>query len=519
MKPSISDSEADPRAIAAEMIDALKHQFPVCLSSDEFHFFPQAVPEIGRGSEWDDFSDERVAAVAGKLSSWETALRSIETSAASTADRIDAVVLRRIATALREQLTLVAPQRSQPTFHLTVLAIGLAEALEAGEEHWRLRIEAVPAFLERARKTLRDVPQLFHEMGLEMTRKISGWLAGMAEHRHGVEKALSAKERFDRHLRTLPGSPEFRLEPELYARVAEAHIGCALPVEEISAWLDREIAETRRLLEKESERMNPDRPWQETAARLSRPLSGETPEKHYRTIIDQLAWHCVEQGLVAPELVAATPIRVMPVPDHLRPVRSVAAYSMPPGHPPRGGTFFTAPGRTDRLPGDWELLTAHETYPGHHLLDARRWGLGRALRRHIEFPLFYEGWASFSEEVLFDTGFFSGGTNRFLMAKRRFWRAMRGRLDISLHWERRTPAEAATFMTDEGLDRKTAAAMVRRYALKPGYQLCYTIGRLKFRRLYDRWTEENRDHGEFVRRVMAEGEIGLDLLEEVLFGA
>ena len=376
-----------------------------------------------------------------------------------------------------------------------------------------------PRLLEMILSRLRDIPHLCQEMGLEMTRKISGWLAGMADHRHGVGKALSAMERFDRHLQTLPVSEEFRVDPDLYARIADAHIGCALPVADISAWLAGEIEETRRLLAMASERLNPGRPWQETAAALRPTLADETPEERYGAIIDRLAAHCIEQELAAPELVASTPIRVMPVPDHLRPVRSVAAYSMPPGYPPRGGTFFTAPGRADRLPGDWELLTAHETYPGHHLLDARRWSLDRAFRRHIEFPLFYEGWASFSEEILFDTGFFAGAKNRLLMAKRRFWRAMRGRLDIALHWERRTLQEAAQLMAVEGLDRKTAAAMVRRYALKPGYQLCYTIGRLKFKRLYDRWTAENRDRGEFVRRVMAEGEIGLDLLEEVLFGA
>jgi hypothetical protein len=361
------------------------------------------------------------------------------------------------------------------------------------------------------------VPRLFLVMGLEMAGKIRRWLASLKGPRKGIGAAQSALAAFESHLHTVPARAEFRIDPELYARVAAAHIGCAMPVAEIIDLLDVEIAETRRLLVEVSGRLSPERPWQETAAALDQPISGGSVETRYGETIERLGRHCIEGRLVSAELVAATPIRVTPVPAHLTPVRSVAAYSMPPGHPPQGGTFFTDPERASSLPGDWELLTAHETYPGHHLLDARRWNLARKLRRHIEFPLFYEGWASFSEELLFDTGFFSGDENRLLMAKRRFWRALRGRVDAALHWERKSLDEASALFTGEGLDPERAGAMVRRYALKPGYQLCYTVGRVKFRSLYNRWRAEGGGPAAFVRKVTAEGEIGLDRLEGALF--
>jgi len=190
---------------------------------------------------------------------------------------------------------------------------------------------------------------------------------------------------------------------------------------------------------------------------------------------------------------------------------------MPPRHPPMGGTFFILEsGKNDPIPIDYQLLTAHETFPGHHLLDTCRWQQTRAIRRHIEFPLFYEGWASFAEELMFETGFFSGQTNRILMAKRRFWRAVRGQIDVDIHTRVRTLDEAASMLTSTGMPQDRARAMVRRYCLKPGYQLSYTIGRRRFLKIYTSWCRENKNPAEFARKVLEEGEIGFHHLEKIL---
>ena len=201
----------------------------------------------------------------------------------------------------------------------------------------------------------------------------------------------------------------------------------------------------------------------------------------------------------------------------MRPVRSHAAYSMPPEHPPRGGIFYILDtGAGTRMPADYRLLAAHETFPGHHLLDTCRWGHARPVRRHIEFPLFYEGWASFADELLFDTGFFSGPADHLLMAKRRFWRAMRGQVDFDIHTRRSSLDEAAAFLCKAGMRRRHAQPMVRRYCLKPGYQLAYTVGRCRFRRLYDTYRQPAGDPDAFARRVLAQGEIGFQHLSRIL---
>jgi uncharacterized protein (DUF885 family) len=117
---------------------------------------------------------------------------------------------------------------------------------------------------------------------------------------------------------------------------------------------------------------------------------------------------------------------------------------------------------------------------------------------------------------MFETRFFSGPVNRMLMAKRRFWRAMRGQVDFDIHMGRRTLDEAAAFLIFQGMAPRRATAMVRRYCLKPGYQLAYTMGRRRFRHLYDTFTPEEPNPVAFARRVLAQGEIGFNHLEQVL---
>jgi uncharacterized protein (DUF885 family) len=264
--------------------------------------------------------------------------------------------------------------------------------------------------------------------------------------------------------------------------------------------------------------MSPGRSWQDVVNNLPRPTipSGGIGDV-YQSIISELAQHCMQQGVVSETSVDQCPVAVEPIPDYMRTVRSNAAFSMPPQHPPQGGTFYILnSGRSDAIPAEYQLLAAHETYPGHHLLDTSRWNHARPVRRHIEFPIFYEGWASFAEELMFDTGFFSGPTDQMLMAKRRFWRAIRGQVDFDIHMRRRTPAEAVADLAAEGMPSINARAMVQRYCLKPGYQLSYTMGRRRFLRLYEDYHSNDNDPVGFVRKVLAQGEIGFHHLKRKL---
>ena len=357
-------------------------------------------------------------------------------------------------------------------------------------------------------------------MGCEMIRQLLPWLSSLNIDEALLSPVVRSLERLDDHLKQIATSKDFLLPKDLYDQIAFHHMGCYMNTDEISRQIDHEITETRSILESLSKKISAKKTWTEIIKALPQPGLGSGGVKQlYQSMILQLADHCLQNGLVTSLMKSQCPVFVEEVPDYLLPVRSNAAYSIPPGYPPKGGTFFIMTS-DDKMsvPSDYRLLTAHETFPGHHLLDTLRWGLKRALRRHIEFPVFYEGWACFSEELLFDTGFFSSQTDKLLLAKRRYWRAIRGRIDLDIHTRKRNLAQAAQLLMDYGMDQKKAVAMVRRYILKPGYQLSYTIGRRNFKDLYEQFKNKETDHipARFARQVLSQGEIGFDHLSQFL---
>jgi len=163
------------------------------------------------------------------------------------------------------------------------------------------------------------------------------------------------------------------------------------------------------------------------------------------------------------------------------------------------------------------MLTAHETYPGHHLLDVSRWSLARACRRAVEQPIFYEGWACFAEELMRLTGYLANPGDRLLLAKRRLWHAIRGKLDIGLQTGAMNIPTAAEYLKEMGISTERAMFSARKYTLNSGYQLCYTLGLRRFLDLFDRYGGDNLP--KFVRMILNQGEIHFQDLEKILQNA
>ena len=513
-------SEDDITEVVTRIMAALVRRFPVCMASDEFHFFPQARADPPDWSRWDDFSAESIAEFEMLTGHWQKTLAHFCKSNPDPATVIDAGLIQRVLQTLVEQLTIVSPQRSQPTYYLTILGIGLSEAFDHGTQAWFARLRGLPDFLRQARRNLQSVPQEFGRMGLQMLHSQVAWLKSLVPPGNLLQPVLGALSDFETFLRKAPDAKAYLPDVAVFERIADVHMGCGLKADAIANAIEQELDETREILTQAAEHLAPGQPWQKVIGGLPRPkaTNGGVLEL-YRQTIDRLSRHCVDQGILASAEALAWPVKVEIIPEYMRPVRSNAAFSAPPGHPPRGGTFYiqSPTDGKNELPADYRLLAAHETFPGHHLLDSRRWSLERISRRHIEFPIFYEGWASFAEELMFETGFFEDQIDRILLANRRFWRAMRGRVDLEIHMRQRTLDEAAALLSKNGLAPARARAMVKRYILKPGYQLAYTVGRRRFRRLYDQFRQTGQAAPAFARRILTQGEIGFDTLAHDLF--
>lgn len=516
------------RTIAEQIFTSLAQVFPIACASDEFYYFPQIRISDLSWQVWDDFSPEVVQQIVRQLSGWETQIASANLLALGLNEQIELALLKKFVITLREQLAEIRFWQRQPSFYLMLANLGIAEAMSSsdpGAKHQR--VTGLPSFLDKASRNLADVPSLFREIALNMVADTQQYFASLQSNVPELQRAQEALQRFADHLSALPERSDFALPSELLQRVVQYHLNSGLDLKEANEALDLEIAEMQRVMDEEARRLisNAQLDSEHTLWSLAiRSLPVPTSRADgllglYRDAVNHLAQHCVDKKFISSKLIVDCPVNVAPVPSYLSAIRTASSYSVTAKHPAAGGTFYVnhaevaGPENRERLL-EYRMLAAHETYPGHHLLDTFRWNLQQPIRRHIEQPIYYEGWACFAEELMRLTGFFSQPGDRFLLAKRRLWRATRGKVDLALQLGEMNFDTASQYLVETGNSTKWATDSVRKYPLNPGYQLCYAIGMRRFIDLFDRFGRSKLIS--FVQTCLQQGEINFADLETIL---
>ena len=136
-----------------------------------------------------------------------------------------------------------------------------------------------------------------------------------------------------------------------------------------------------------------------------------------------------------------------------------------------------------RFHREYRLLTAHEAIPGHHYLDSIRRRLKNPIRRQIESPLFYEGWASYAESLLVEYGYIRSPLELLINLKRDLWRSARCQIDVGLTTGKLSTANALEYLKVCSFSPEEARRQIDRFRLNPGYQVCYSLGTYEFSQL------------------------------------
>jgi hypothetical protein len=517
--PSIEDVCQDFFAASAD-------QFPIASASDEFFYFPQVKPQKRDWSHWDTFSESAVNSFADKLLGYESALDAFKHQNEDTVQQdfetqIDLSFLTRTITTLREQLTEVRTWEKQPTLYLTIACLGIAEALESEDPSaGAARVETLPAFIDGIRYSLKNMPTLFRDLGLTMLAETRHYFMSMVPRLPGIKASLPSLDALEAFLHKAKTKPDFRMPESLVEKIFRSHLNCRLDTPSIRSALDSEIHDMQVVLKKHAAAIEKDSSWEAVVGKIPLPkVPAGGLVAMYHDQVMQLAKHCLSIGILSESTLANCPVQVLPVPSFLSAIRTASSYSVQPDHPPTGGIFYVinADDPTESRKAyqrEFRILSAHETYPGHHFLDSARLHLSRPLRRCIEKPIFYEGWACFAEELMQLTGYLHNAQDHILLARRRLWRAMRGKVDLGLQTGTMDFSRAIGYLMKTGINKEDAAAVVRKYPLNPGYQVCYTLGFKRFSTLFKTFGQDNLIG--FVRHVVSHGEIDFEDLERIL---
>ena len=158
-------------------------------------------------------------------------------------------------------------------------------------------------------------------------------------------------------------------------------------------------------------------------------------------------------------------------------------------------------------------LSAHETYPGHHILDHIRIHHTNPIRRQVESPLFYEGWACYAEKLIDELGYVKDPRKQLIGLKRQLWRCLRAMLEVELQTGSITLTHGTKKLESIGFSSSTAQRQIRRFCISPGYQLCYFIGMNEIIRLREKFSSR-LGQKTFHDILLGGGEIPFHLVEK-----
>ncbi len=205
-------------------------------------------------------------------------------------------------------------------------------------------------------------------------------------------------------------------------------------------------------------------------------------------------------------------IKVMLTPRFMQPVRASASYGSPLTNDlDEPAQFYIT--LASSIHNEYMFVSAHETYPGHHLLDSIRRHLTNPVRGQIESPLFYEGWASYAERLIDELGYIKDPYQELVGLRRQAWRAIRAMLDVGIRINKLKPEGAGELLKNLGYESKIVKSMLRHYILTPGYQLCYTIGKYEIERLKDKYSKK-LGLKKFHDFLLKGGELPFNLIEK-----
>ena len=469
------------------------------------------------------------------------------------AQRVDSLLLRSRIDAMRfhlESLPTLArnPVRFTETAmqSLFLLLERPFAPLDERKELLLSRLLAIPDYLEGAKQSLVQVPQVFADLAREanltgpaycddVARVLERQFPAESERiEHAVGRARVGFSRYQDFLeRELPkrvGGSHAIGEPALNELLKREHL-LDRDAREIEALGVEHVEATLALLVAEAKRINPSLDWHQqlAAAKQQHPASSKVRESYAREV-DRARKFVADKRIAS---IPEGPVQVIDTPVFERMFVPYASY-VPPGpfDHDQTGVFYVTPvdltgsrqEQEEQLAGHCNaaipLVVLHETYPGHHLQWQLAHQASSRLRQLSANMCFVEGWALYCEEMMWEQGYFMEPATRLIQLRDLLFRACRCVIDVRLQSGRMSFDEAVAYLVDVAMiEPVNALREVRRYVLAPAQPLSFLVGKLELLSVRD---EAKRRFGDrfnlhdFHTGVLSGGALPIKLVREEL---
>lgn len=287
----------------------------------------------------------------------------------------------------------------------------------------------------------------------------------------------------------------FALGPELFAAMVRETEGITVPVADIKKAGEADVARNTAALKQACAAFAPGATLADCIGKVSARKPPQGPVAGARAQLASLRQFVVDKGIVS--IPSEEEAKVEEAPPYNR---ANSAYIVIPGFYEKNvaSVYSIAPPdpawskaeQAAYIDGEAELLntTVHEVWPGHFLQFLHSNRSPSLIGRLWVGYAFAEGWAHYSEELMWEMGLGNGNPEQHIaQLTDALWRDARLLSAIGLHTEGMTVAQSEQLFreisfSDPGNARQQAA----RGTYDPAY-LNYTLGKLAIRKLRDDW--------------------------------
>lgn len=491
---------------ANDYFNYLGRYFPQQCANDEFYFLPRSERAIEHLDRLDDLTAEKVqdhikytGGLLDKISSKESDVLE---------DEIDRLLIRQSIESFMREFGEAEVWRNDPTLYIKIPLFATDQIVSSALNEEQIRamlhslFDQIPSFLNVGIENVQSASEISQQVAIDMVtdaihfyqrdirRFIEQRLTGNTSLIRKNSKVLNAWEKFRAALVRLSSGNDFAIGQESLSKIIATSLGYPRSTHEILEIAQCACRETLEEMEDFAKGIDKRKTWKGIIYENLPPVESQQAfiELFSQEVLNLRRFFRNQNILTIPP---GENVVVLETPSYLKSLRATASYKAPlTGGATAHGIFYITPGKDDRdlITAHCPYLCAHETYPGHHILDHVRIRHSNPIRRQIESPLFYEGWACYVEQLLDELGYIRDPRQQLVQLKRQLWRNLRAVLDVKLQTGMISMAEAAREIENVGFSSGRAQRQIRRFCLTPGYQLCYFMGAYEINRLRNKFS-------------------------------
>ncbi|MFH2035560.1 MAG: DUF885 domain-containing protein [Candidatus Zixiibacteriota bacterium] len=494
-----------------EILENLQTFFPVRASQNGIHEYDYKLP---------DYSNKAVSGEISKLNKFEVRLHKYSKSNLSGDNLVSLTLIKSEVDMALLDLQRIKWHRKNPYLYSSTAIDGIYyiltseyAPLEMRAQNVIARMKVIPDLLNQAKNNLKNPPPIYIQLAQETTEsgieffktveeELSRKLPELAtEIGAATGMAIKAMQDYREFLNRLtPGDPNsFAIGKENFDYMLSNKYMLDYDSDSLLKIGEFQLEQVKKQYNDYLAGLS-DSVEKTDSVFIIKCITKQDILNYYQWETEQTKQFIIENDLVTiPEGIGEC--KVIETPPFLTNMISTIAYQ-PPGtfSPSQTGYFFVRPIPDDmddqQIEAKYRYIhrrgfkgsVVHEAYPGHHLQFQMAAKSNNNVRKWFGNAMYYEGWALYCEEMMYNAGFYGRDTRKYLNILGGVWfRAARIIVDVKLHTGAWTREEALDWFAKE-MDADPSGWItteIDRYTMTPTIQMSYLLGKIELLKLRD----------------------------------